>query len=150
MLTGLRCPELIKAGTFVDKYIGEVITPKEVEQRTINQYSQGLSYLFNLDKFQDDHPEDHKFYAVDGADFGNCTRFINHSCDPNLLIHAVTRNRSSFDIYDLAMFACRDIPAYEELTFQYVRHEEDDGSPPGDTFRWPCYCGAKNCCGWLW
>ncbi|KAJ6259478.1 Histone-lysine N-methyltransferase [Drechslerella dactyloides] len=148
---GLRCPIDLPAGKFIDRYIGEVITPKEADSRTQIQELRGLTYLFDLDKFAEED-EDQEIYCVDGGDFGGVTRFINHSCEPNLMIHAVTHNRSRLDIYDLALFTCRKIKAGEELTFEYTRSEgvESDEEVPTEKQKFPCYCGAKKCRGWLW
>ncbi|EWC43993.1 hypothetical protein DRE_01345 [Drechslerella stenobrocha 248] len=172
---GLRCPVDLPAGKFIDRYIGEVITPAEAERRTQIQELRGLTYLFDLDKFADGDADtdtdadadadegegeapqqqqlQQEIYCVDGADFGGVTRFINHSCEPNLMIHAVTHNRSRLDIYDLALFTCRKIPAGEELTFEYTRYEGGEGiadKVPEDKKTFPCRCGAKKCRGWLW
>ncbi|EPS42847.1 hypothetical protein H072_3188 [Dactylellina haptotyla CBS 200.50] len=150
---GLRCPVDLKAGQFIDRYVGEVITEAEAERRTGIQEMRGLTYLFDLDKFNDEREEqqDTEMYSVDGGDYGGVTRFINHSCEPNLMIHAVTHNRSDLSVYDLALFTSRKIPAGEELTFEYVRN--DDLEPgqeiPEDKKKFPCYCGAKKCHGWL-
>ncbi|KAF3910247.1 hypothetical protein ABW21_db0204186 [Orbilia brochopaga] len=141
----------LPAGQFIDRYIGEVITPAEADRRTQIQELRGLTYLFDLDKFAEED-EDQEVYCVDGGDFGGVTRFINHSCEPNLMIHAVTHNRSRLDIYDLALFTCRKVKAGEELTFEYTRSEgvESDEDVPEDKKKFPCYCGAKKCRGWLW
>lgn len=171
-MIGLRSPIDLKAGTFVDTYVGEVITPEEAAKRTEDQYEKGLSYLFDLDKFKsEDNPG--PFYAVDGGDYGGIARFINHSCDPNTLVYAVTRDRADWKVYDLALFTKVDIPAWTELTFQYVKGDEDDDDDDGEKEKrdtgkgdqevkpngknketerkgWPCHCGAKNCVGWLW
>ncbi|KAF8476937.1 hypothetical protein BDZ91DRAFT_769233 [Kalaharituber pfeilii] len=165
---GLRCPQRIPKGTFIDTYPGELITTEEAEKRALVYSASGLSYLFDLDKFskvrkteEDENdpwseyresavetvdPKD--IYVIDGKDFGGVTRFINHSCDPNLLIYAVTRERADDRLYDLAMFAHKDIPAYQELTFSYVGG--DKGEPDADAQRWECYCGASLCKGYLW
>ncbi|KAF3080071.1 hypothetical protein TWF102_002477 [Orbilia oligospora] len=170
---GLRCPVDLDAGQFIDRYIGEVITEQEAERRTKIQEKIGLTYLFDLDKFvEEDEDEDEdeeeeeedddngsngegatkkEVYCVDGADYGGVTRFINHSCEPNMMVHVVTHNRSDLRTYDLALFTSRKIPAGEELTFEYVRNEGwKPGDPiPEDKMKFPCYCGAKKCYGWL-
>lgn len=174
-VVGLRSPIDLKAGTFVDTYVGEVITPEEAAKRTEDQYEKGLSYLFDLDKFKSEDNQG-PFYAVDGGDYGGIARFINHSCDPNTLVYAVTRDRADFKVYDLALFTRVDIPAWTELTFQYVgkgddededddvdKDEDEDNSENGEQTEeskskekekerkgWPCHCGATNCVGWLW
>ena len=89
------------------------------------------------------------FVQVDATKRGGIARFINHSCEPNLLVHAVTHNRSDLRTYDLALFTCRKIPAGEELTFEYVRNDDwKPGDPISeDKMKSPCYCGAKKCRG---
>ena len=166
---GLRCPQRIPKGAFVDTYTGELITLREAEKRLLEYNDSGLSYLFDLDMFSKVHrieeddeeqladprdpavatvdPKD--IYVIDGKDYGGVTRFINHSCDPNLLIYAVTRERADDRLYDLAMFALRDIPAYTELSFSYVG-DTDRREPEDGTERWDCFCGADNCKGYLW
>ncbi|RVD83025.1 uncharacterized protein DFL_007429 [Arthrobotrys flagrans] len=159
---GLRCPIDLDAGQFIDRYIGEVITEHEAERRTKIQENRGLTYLFDLDKFVEEDEEDSEgengdettkkeVYCVDGADYGGVTRFINHSCEPNMMVHAVTHNRSDLRTYDLALFTSRKIPAGEELTFEYVRNDSwKPGDPiPEDKMKFPCYCGAEKCYGWL-
>ncbi|KAF8542101.1 hypothetical protein BDD12DRAFT_942900 [Trichophaea hybrida] len=129
---GIRCPERLKEGTFIDLYLGEVIGPKEASRRAEAANKLGLSYLFDLDKFslQDDmqdelsigmeEPDHDNHYTIDGRDCGGVTRFINHSCDPNLETYAVASDRRDGKVYDLAIFTCRDIPAYEEMCFSYT------------------------------
>ncbi|KAK6529231.1 hypothetical protein TWF281_008412 [Arthrobotrys megalospora] len=169
---GLRCPEDLEAGQFIDRYTGEVITEREADRRTKIQENRGLTYLFDLDKFVEEDVEEgeggegseggssgtgdgqaaqKEVYCVDGAEYGGVTRFINHSCEPNMMVHAVTHNRSDLRTYDLALFTSRKIPAGEELTFEYVRNEGwEPGDPiPEDKMKFPCYCGSKKCHGWL-
>ncbi|KAK6353760.1 hypothetical protein TWF730_008187 [Orbilia blumenaviensis] len=166
---GLRCPIDLDAGQFIDRYTGEVITEQEAERRTKIQENRGLTYLFDLDKFVEEDEEEEEsedgekngsenaeatkkeVFCVDGADYGGVTRFINHSCEPNMMVHAVTHNRSDLRTYDLALFTSRKIPAGEELTFEYVRNDSwKPGDPiPEDKMKFPCYCGTKKCHGWL-
>lgn len=58
--------------------------------------------------------------------------YINHSCDPNVFVYSVERQR-----FILAM---RDIAAGEELTFDYSINAADGAV-------WDCRCGAVNCRG---
>ncbi|KAK6511900.1 hypothetical protein TWF481_000804 [Arthrobotrys musiformis] len=158
---GLRCPIDLGAGQFIERYTGEVITEQEAERRTKIQENRGLTYLFDLDKFVEEEEDGEdannegaakkEVYCVDGADYGGVARFINHSCEPNMMVHAVTHNRSDLRTYDLALFTSRKVSAGEELTFEYVRN---DGLKPGDPIpedkmKFPCYCGAEKCYGWL-
>jgi hypothetical protein len=87
--------------------------------------------------------------VVDGEHFGGPTRFINHSCHPNLRIFAVSLYRGDYRVYELAFFAIDEIPAGTELTFDYMDHDEDhDGVEKEGKVK--CLCGALNCRGWLW
>jgi len=108
-----------------------------------------LSYLFDLDKFHDHaghvHPEE-VCCTIDGRDYGTVSRFINHSCDPNLATYAVASDRRDGKIYNLALFTGEDVEPYEELTFSYTSSE----TATTDKGSWPCLCGSDNCVGTLW
>ena len=121
------------------------------------------SFLFNLDKFQGE-PSDANYiasedlYVVDGQFMGGPTRFINHSCDPNLRQFTVSSFRGDEKVYDLAFFALEDIPAGTELTFDYldkddekVTHENVEAmeKDKGKSVT-RCLCGSKNCRKYLW
>ncbi|GJC92797.1 histone-lysine N-methyltransferase [Colletotrichum higginsianum] len=115
-------------------------------------------YLFALDKFTDKDSPDVRLRGppleVDGEFMSGPTRFINHSCEPNLRIFARVGDHADKHIHDIAMFALRDIPRGEQLTFDYVdgvSEEEDDAKDKrkqGDMVQ--CLCGAKNCRKFLW
>jgi histone-lysine N-methyltransferase SUV39H len=157
---GVRCPVDIKQGQFVDRYLGEIITSEEADRRraesTISRRKD--VYLFALDKFSDPDSLDPLLAAppleVDGEWMSGPTRFINHSCDPNMRIFARVGDHADKHIHDLALFAIRDIPAGEELTFDYVDGLEEmdsdahDPSKIGDMTK--CLCGTKRCRGFLW
>ncbi|KAJ5724358.1 hypothetical protein N7493_005797 [Penicillium malachiteum] len=122
---GLRSPDPIVAGQFIDRYLGEVITQKEADARELAN-EQGMSYLFILDWETQEHDgedtmtQSEDFFVVDGQKFGSPTRFMNHSCNPNCKIVPVSTTHHGDDkLYDLAFFALRDIPAGTELTFDY-------------------------------
>ncbi|KAL4786054.1 hypothetical protein BJX76DRAFT_140425 [Aspergillus varians] len=142
---GLRSPDFIRAGQFIDLYLGEVITIEKAERRErIANARNAPSYLFNLDFLVDDENS----YVVDGCNYGSPTRFINHSCNPNCRLFAVSRTHGDNYLYDLAFFALRDIKPYTELTFDYNPHMEKVDKPEPSAL--PCLCGEQNCRGQLW
>lgn len=157
---GVRCPVDIKKGQFVDRYLGEIITSKEADRRraeaTVSRRKD--VYLFALDKFSDPNSLDPLLAAppleVDGEWMSGPTRFINHSCDPNMRIFARVGDHADKHIHDLALFAIRDIPAGEELTFDYVDGLEDMDSDAHDPSltkdMTKCLCGTARCRGYLW
>jgi len=97
-------------------------------------------------------------YVCDGMHVGGPTRFINHSCDPNLQVHTASFNHADTDVYELAFFAKSDIPAGTELTFDYKDEDARDviteeaaeeverkmGYRPAK-----CLCGAEGCRGYF-
>lgn len=159
-MAGVRSLVDIKKGQFVDKYIGEIITPQEAQRRrNASSIAQRKDvYLFALDKFTDQESPDMRLRGppleIDGEFMSGPTRFINHSCDPNLRIFARVGDHADKHIHDIAMFALRDIPRGEQLTFDYVdgvAEQDDDAkdkSKQGDMVK--CLCGSKNCRKFLW
>lgn len=150
---GVRSTVDIKKGQFVDRYIGEVITARESSaRRKISSHKKDV-YLFDLDKFHDPSSLDPRLreppHVVDGEFMSGPTRFINHSCDPNLRIYSRVGDHVDKNLHDLALFAVRDMPRGAELTFDYtagVVEDEVGGDRAGMT---RCFCGSENCRGWL-
>ena len=126
---GVYCRFPIKRGQFIDKYVGEIITAAEADSRRNDSAVAKHKdiYLFALDKFTNLASNDARLRGppleVDGEYFSGPTRFINHSCDPNLRIFARVGDYADKHLHDLAFFAIRDIPAETELTFDYVDGE---------------------------
>ncbi|KAI0009678.1 SET domain protein [Xylariaceae sp. FL0662B] len=157
---GVRSTVDIKKGQFVDKYMGEIITAEEANRRRAHSYivQRKDVYLFALDKFSDPESYDDRLRGppleVDGEFMSGPTRFVNHSCEPNMRIFARVGDHADKHIHDLALFAIRDIPRGEELTFDYVDgiddSENDALDPEKHKDMTPCYCGSKKCRGWLW
>lgn len=158
---GVKCNEPLIQGEFIDTYLGEVITDEETDRREAAGPKDKASYLYCLDKWADEIGGEDKCYVVDGQHMGGPTRFINHSCEPNIRQFTVSYNKYDMQIYDLAFFAIEDIPAGKELTFDYMdrdEEEEEDAlitrakleSDPANARKPRCNCGAKKCRGFLW
>ncbi|KAL2281313.1 hypothetical protein FJTKL_11732 [Diaporthe vaccinii] len=157
---GVRTMRELKRGQFVDCYLGEVITPEEAERRRHNSSKAQRKdvYLFGLDKFTDPDSMDPRLVGapleVDGEFMSGPTRFINHSCKPNLRIFARVGDHADKHIHDLALFAIRDIVKGEELTFDYVDGQGEIESNARDEKLQEemtrCLCGSEDCRGYLW
>ncbi|KAL1847128.1 hypothetical protein Daus18300_014030 [Diaporthe australafricana] len=157
---GVRTMRELKRGQFVDRYLGEVIRPEEAERRRHNSSKAQRKdvYLFGLDKFTDPDSMDPRLVGapleVDGEFMSGPTRFINHSCDPNLRIFARVGDHADKHIHDLALFAIRDIGKGEELTFDYVDGQGEILSNAKDEKLQEemtrCLCGSEKCRGYLW
>ncbi|PKS06694.1 hypothetical protein jhhlp_006768 [Lomentospora prolificans] len=157
---GVRCPQDLQKGQFVDCYFGEVITAKEAEERRRrSDIAQKKDvYLFALDKFNDPNSLDPRLaqpaLLVDGEFMSGPTRFINHSCEPNLRIFARVGDHADKHLHDLALFAIADIQRNTELTFDYIdgveEDEEDLTDPEKLKEMTKCLCGSDKCRGFLW
>lgn len=111
------------------EYVGEVISWDEALRRHPHDPSQ----------------PDHTFYfhltdelVIDGKVGGNASKWINHSCDPN-----IEADDESGQVY---LMALRDIHPGEELFFDYGL-VIDEPYTPALKKRFECRCGAPNCRG---
>jgi len=77
---------------------------------------------------------------VDARYYGNWTRFINHSCNPNLHIVPVRIDQPSPP--HLAFFTLRTIQANEELSYSYGTTIDSQRSKP-------CHCSRFSCTGFM-
>ncbi|XP_077977365.1 histone-lysine N-methyltransferase SUV39H2-like [Glandiceps talaboti] len=146
---GVKTLADIRKNSFVMEYVGEVITNEEAERRGREYDANGRTYLFDLDY---DSNQDCAF-VVDAGVCGNVSHFVNHSCDPNMVVYGVWINQVDPRMPRIALFACRDIKAGEELTFDYqmtgASREDADTSGTDGMFAEPnsiqCKCGSENC-----
>ncbi len=120
----------IPSGARIIEYQGERISKKESERRGNALFDEasvsggGAVYLFILNSRWD----------IDGNLEWNTARLINHTCDPNCEAQII-RNR-------IWIIALRDIPAGEELGFNYGFDLES----------WqdhPCLCASPRCVGYI-
>ncbi|KAF3480164.1 histone-lysine N-methyltransferase Clr4 [Arthroderma uncinatum] len=150
---GIRCTKPILKGQFIDTYVGELIKESTSDKREdAFDADKHASYLFSLDLYKDDGhgPKNEKFYVVDGRKFGSITRFMNHSCNPNCKMFPAAQSDSR-QIYEIAFFAIRDIPAGTELTFDYLGGKKRElGLRKADPSATKCLCGERKCRGLLW
>lgn len=131
---GLRALKDIKKGRFIIEYIGEVVERDDYEKRKIK---------YAADKKHKHHYLcDTGIYTIDATVYGNASRFVNHSCDPNAVCEKWSVPKTPGDISRIGFFAKRLIKAGEEITFdyQFVNYGRDAQK---------CLCGAATCTGWI-
>ncbi|XP_065211470.1 histone-lysine N-methyltransferase SUV39H2-like [Planococcus citri] len=109
---GVRTLEFIPKGQFICRYSGEVIEWEAGNLRSCKEY------LFDID-YNIDPEKGHSTFTVDAFQYGNVSRFINHSCNSNLSIHVVFINNVHPELGEICFFSHRDIEAMEELTINY-------------------------------
>ena len=131
---GLRPTRAVPAGAAVAEYVGEVLKWGEARRRvdeTTN--TPGAPQYLVVAR---EHCEAKGLTlrtAVDASRFCNLARFINHSCDPNLVMTTVRPGVAGPLVPRLVLFAARDIKAFEELSFSYGgRSNRDDAGGGGD------------------
>ena len=138
---GVRTSNPIKSGQFVIEFVGEVIRVTEGRKRLGNLTEKDSCYIMLLKE----HAGDLKTFitCIDATLKGNTSRFINHSCQPNLMLLPVRVNSI---IPHLCLFSQRDIEIGEELTYDYSGGNDLVVAEKKLT---PCLCGSVNCRGFL-
>ncbi|MES1904669.1 MAG: Initiation factor eIF2 gamma, C terminal, partial [Paramarteilia canceri] len=110
---GLKAKQYIKKGQYITRYTGEIIEKHEAMKRE----NSGSKYLLDLDFFNDGQSS--CLYSIDAENYGNESRFINHSCNPNAEIKCVWIENWDPHLPNIAIFASKDIECDEEITFDY-------------------------------
>ncbi|EPQ17456.1 Histone-lysine N-methyltransferase SETMAR [Myotis brandtii] len=147
---GLRTLAFIPRGRFVCEYAGEVLGFSEAQRRIQRQTEQDSNYIIAVREHVAGGRVMETF--VDPARVGNVGRFLNHSCEPNLLMVPV---RVDSMVPRLALFAARDISPGEELSYDYsgrfLNRSDggDKGRPGSGKPRKPCFCGSASCAAFL-
>ncbi|KAJ1280652.1 hypothetical protein BS78_04G249300 [Paspalum vaginatum] len=139
----IRAAEPIPHGTFVCEYMGEVVKVDEAMKSAERESNVGSSYLFDIasqidrERVQTAGAVE---YMIDATRSGNVSRFINHSCSPNLSTRLVLVESKDCQLAHIGLFANQDIAAGDELAYDYRQKLiSGDGCP--------CHCGATNCRG---
>ncbi|KAI0523621.1 hypothetical protein KFK09_006017 [Dendrobium nobile] len=132
----VRAGEVISRGTFVCEYIGVLNT--SVPHKSIE-----CSYIYDIDAHINSASglsEGTVPCVIDASKYGNVSRFINHSCSPNLVNYLVLVESMDCQLAHVGLFANRDIALGEELAYDY-RYK----LLPGEGLR--CHCEAPCCRG---
>ncbi|QPG72780.1 hypothetical protein FOA43_000082 [Brettanomyces nanus] len=127
---GMRANCDIPAHTFIVEYKGEVIDDREYKLRKESYADEGIGHFYFM-MIQENE-------IIDATKRASLGRFCNHSCDPVAYVEKWVVNKR----YRMGIFAKRKIMKGEEITFDY--NVDRYGSEPQK-----CYCGAKNCVGFL-
>lgn len=125
---GVKTNQIIKKGTYILEYVGEVVNEREFKERMGTLYIDDIHhYCLHLDGG----------LVIDGHRMGSDCRFVNHSCEPNCEMQKWSVNGLS----RMALFAMRNIQPGEELTYDYnfSLFNPHEGQV--------CKCESKNCRG---
>ncbi|NTV35470.1 MAG: SET domain-containing protein-lysine N-methyltransferase [Anaerolineaceae bacterium] len=111
---GLFAEAPIKAGELLTMWGGRVVTEEQLAQLSLETQTHGIQV-------------DEELYQVPLVE-GDPADYFNHSCNPNAGLSS-----------PISLVAIRDVPAGEEVCFDYAMSDSSDY----DEFE--CHCGAPNC-----
>uniref|UniRef100_A0A915AYG5 SET domain-containing protein n=1 Tax=Parascaris univalens TaxID=6257 RepID=A0A915AYG5_PARUN len=117
----------IQKGEFISEYTGELISGEEADKREDD------TYLFEI-------VDDAASYCIDAKRRGNVSRFINHSCEANLMVVRVVWDANVRHFPHICFFAKKNISRGEELTIDYGKQWWDV-----KLMKFLCQCGSKRC-----
>ncbi|CAA7017501.1 unnamed protein product [Microthlaspi erraticum] len=138
---GLRTLEKLPKGAFVSEFAGEILTITEYCQRSKEKPT--CPFVLDAHWGSEELSGDNKSLCLDGTQYGNISRFINHRClDANLIDIPVHVENTDPHYYHLAFFTTREIDAMEELTWDYGVEFNDHVYP---TTPFHCRCGSEFC-----
>lgn len=143
---GLFADQDILEGQFIGNYSGELCLFDSMKDMNVID-----SYFFSV------YPDINNFIKgnknnsvkslhIDARKYGNCTRFINHSCAPNLdafhtMIFIDYDDLENSNIPVISFFACKKIKKGEQF---FVDYSESYWRVMNDQGIF-CYCGSKRC-----
>ena len=111
------------------EYVGERISHREADRRYAAEHEHSPhTMLFAVDDKT----------VIDATQWGNSSRFINHSCAPNCEADEIGGR--------IFITSIRDIPAGAELTYDY-NMEPPSPLPRDWRTRYACRCGTMRCRG---
>jgi uncharacterized protein len=127
--TGAFATRLIRRGQRIVEYTGAHIDNDEADRRYDDEkMKRHHTFLFIVDDKE----------IIDGADGGNDSAYINHSCDPNA--EAVIEGKRIF------IYALRTIRPGEEIAYDYQYERTEDHTAEDEKF-YKCRCGSPKCRG---
>ncbi|KAJ1452994.1 hypothetical protein M885DRAFT_525448 [Pelagophyceae sp. CCMP2097] len=157
---GLATTLPLAQGARVIDYTGDLIRKRAAAVRERNSWTNAATagtHVLSLVEHSADDSVAAWRTTVDATERGGAARFINHSCDPNLVLEALRRPGQL--VPTLSFFSRRALAAGEELCFDYSGLADDAREPAvgppvqganvvtSSTKR--CGCGALNCRIWL-
>jgi len=137
---GVKALQNIPKGAFIKEYVGEIITNSEVTRRMNTYYQSNVTYFFDLDMVETELD-----LSIDATCHGNISRFVNHSCDPNLGVYFVNYGVLEPSIPCLALFTIKEVAKDEELTLDYNLGTNE----PDKHKTVKCLCKSSRCIGYI-
>uniref|UniRef100_A0A0D6QUL4 Histone-lysine N-methyltransferase n=1 Tax=Araucaria cunninghamii TaxID=56994 RepID=A0A0D6QUL4_ARACU len=152
---GVRSLDPIPAGVFICEYAGEVVLEEEIDQQDdedeylllANRDQENSKNWGDISDILPEKKQDGSSqaplslkFAINAKNLGNASRFVNHSCSPNILLQSVLYNYHDTWLPHIMLFAMEHIPPLTELTFDYGKDKSSGKAKD-------CLCGSINCRG---
>ncbi|KAF8304969.1 SET domain-containing protein [Clavulina sp. PMI_390] len=129
---GVRPSVALPRGHVLGFFTGQLVHQRATNSSASKEEDQ--TYIFDLDG-----ETDGGLYAVNASKCGNWSRFLNHSCDPNMIAVPVAVDANPIhQLPRLVFVAYRDIKPHEELTIDYFPDDVPGFAPC-------CRCGSPRC-----
>ncbi|KAJ4883992.1 hypothetical protein Rs2_34085 [Raphanus sativus] len=158
---GLRTLEPIRAGTFICQLVGMVKRLHDVDDeyvfdssRVYNQFKWNYEPELVGEDCWDQVSEAYELrwqMLVSSKEYGNVSRFMNHSCSPNVMWQPIEFEDSRQPCVRIAFFAMKHIPPLTELRYDYGMSckTEEVGEDGKAIFKGKriCHCGLVKCQG---
>ncbi|AVP97828.1 SET domain-containing protein-lysine N-methyltransferase [Ahniella affigens] len=135
---GVFAAKDIAKGDEIIEYRGRVLSHAEANAKYADTVDTGHTFLFTLNDE----------YVIDANTNGNEARWINHSCDPNVVAFRHDAKDGNPKHERVILEALRDIKRGEELTYDYKITLEQRHTKALKKI-WACRCGAPWCSGTL-
>lgn len=136
---GVKSKSNIQYNTFIIEYLGKVID----QIKTCQKSSTYMYDILTPHKTKD-------FYTIDATKYGNLSRFLNHSCNPNCTIWRVLQCNTNPKLFKLCFYSKRYIPPNEELTIDYNGIDYPvNRSHKFAKSSMKCLCGSSKCRGYI-
>uniref|UniRef100_A0A0E0ELE0 Histone-lysine N-methyltransferase n=1 Tax=Oryza meridionalis TaxID=40149 RepID=A0A0E0ELE0_9ORYZ len=162
---GVRSLRSISSGSFICEYVGILLTDKEADKRTNDEYLFDISHNCDDEDCSKGRPStisslnssggcsqtmEDVCFTIDASEYGNIGRFINHSCSPNLYAQNVLWDHDDQRVPHIMFFAAENIPPLQELTYDYNYKIGEVCDLNGRVKVKDCHCGSPQCCGRLY
>ncbi|EEC83539.1 hypothetical protein OsI_29152 [Oryza sativa Indica Group] len=162
---GVRSLRSISSGSFICEYVGILLTDKEADKRTNDEYLFDISHNCDDEDCSKGRPStisslnssggcsqtmEDVCFTIDASEYGNIGRFINHSCSPNLYAQNVLWDHDDQRVPHIMFFAAENIPPLQELTYDYNYKIGEVRDLNGRVKVKDCHCGSPQCCGRLY
>ncbi|CAM8963626.1 unnamed protein product [Rhodiola kirilowii] len=168
---GLRSWDPIRAGTFICEYAGEVIPNSEDRQTredgendeyvfdTTRLFDNSLKWNYDPRLLSEDSPRElvdddevPDLLRISAKNYGNVSRFMNHSCWPNVFWQPIMYANNGESTLHIAFFARKNIPPLTELTYDYgitLPDSQDAEITDVPRGRHECLCKSSKCRGYF-